>query len=761
MAHIDEFGRSRPNEELSVDARSLIPQRPPRGRHDSDLSNGRGGGGRGRRSSRSPGYDRGGGHPRDRDRPAYRETYGDDNGASRGGGRGGRRGSVLTTDPMLLDYLIDWKTFAQWLRDTNELGERPQDREEDAQQYSEIMSRYEAYKSQWVRGFQRKFFLAHEGEDWLVEKYHPELKATVRGAFVAEMKRRLYQKFVEQDLPSGKYDAIDLDALPDEDPATMVGTLPPFIADRADAHLRTVHIKSVPLHVKRLELLAFFQPLPGFAYLTLSEPRVPSTTDRAGPSGHYNAASQHFALGPRTAWVVFNSPADAEGALARVREVQDQLTTAKTAAAAALSTATEISTASMDVDAAAAAASGAAPEAKVLYNLTVSIPLSPPPKCRVTVVDAFTKLERMAIDWERVLMAAQHLDAEYGFQGVELLQEKYPDAAGKVGLDKLIMYLRNVHLYCYYSAGMEAESPEELLWKCGDIVYRRQPRAIPAAAAVNPTDMGTNPNESAAIGAEVSDAMDVATTAPAAALSGASVAASERHAERTAQLLAKFDAKIAQRFTPPTTPVDMAPLGALTDEQAVDLTMQKRAKREQEGRYRCMFEGCEKLFKDVGFVVKHIKNKHADLIVGETAAVVGHNQYINAFLLDPHHLMPRDPSGHQGTIGGFSATMPFRLPGEPPLDTRGRRGAGPDYRNNGGAEYRGGQDRSNGGLIPSRPGGPLPDPRSRYGPHSPRDYAGSVGGPPPPDAREQDPRALKYYNDLDAPVENDVVLDYD
>ncbi|KAI9173199.1 hypothetical protein H9P43_007330 [Blastocladiella emersonii ATCC 22665] len=636
MAYVDEFGRHRtinPDD----DARNLIS--PPRRRRDSDLSDDRGDRrSRYNRRSRSPDDDRFNGRlggpprPRERDRIEYRE----------------RR---VPADPMTLDYMLDWKTYAAWLRSEGIIGERPASRDEDEKQYQEILARHEAYKVQWVRAHQRKFFLVHKEEDWMVEKYLPDLQPQRRENLL-KMKQYLFSKF-QADLPAAKYDGVDLDKLPAEDPIAAVGVVEPDMADRAEQSLRTLHIRSVPLTVTRDALHQIFATLPGFHYLTFSEPRIPSINDRT--TSLQSHLPVHFALGPRTAWIVFDSTENAEAALIHAKAVRDA-----------------------DPD-------------SVLQPLAIAINAAGSPKYRTTISDAFAHPQRMAVDLERIKEITLLLDQEAGIDGVSLLRERFPEASVKEMLDVLVTYLRKVHLYCYYSAGMEAESVEELMWKTGDKVFRK------------PGDCDLT-------------------------------------SERIIGYLAKFDSKVNQRFAPPTTQEDLALLGAVSDDEAVDQALHKYAVCESEGRHRCDFAHCQKLFRDTSFVIKHIKNKHLADVADEMAAAQRLNAYINNFFLDPHHLMPRDPTGNQGALGQFTSTAPFRV--SRPIPSRPVGAGGDSY----GRYGAGGRDY---------------DRRGPYGgPTSPRDY-GSGMGMGMPDARSMDPRGIKSYTDLDAPAEGDVVLDYD
>ncbi|KAJ3368491.1 hypothetical protein GGF31_006310 [Allomyces arbusculus] len=545
MSYVDEFGRHRPLQQ--DDMRDSLP---PRRRKDSELSLDDRLGHRGppRRRSRSPDDSRFGGRlgPRRDDRDHRDRDY----------ARGGDRRPFITADPLTLPYLIDWKTYAGYLREKGIIGERPQAREDDERQYAEILERFDTFKQQWHDAHLMRFFDAHADDPWVLEKY-ADGQADVRKQAILTMKRLLYTKF-EADVAAGKYDGIDLDALPVDEP--MGAETDPDVVDRNEATLRTVAIKTVPLTMPRADVDTLFRDLPGLIYVTLSEPRLPAQQDRDRAQPHLPAG---MGLGGRTGWAVFDSTASAEAAIAHLKEQAD---------AKANDTVTQLA-------------------------FAIQSPM--PAKYRTTAWDMFSHPDRLATDLETVKGIATTLDTEAGLAGAQTLLEKYADEAPKVHLDVLVTYLRRVHLYCYYSAGCETESPEELAWKCGDKVFRKPGAGDPAG-------------------------------------------------DRAAALLAKFDTKVRQKFDESLRP-------AKAIDELVDAALGQYVAKEQEHRYRCEFPACGKLFKDTQFVIKHIKNKHAADVAPLITSITERATRLNNFLGDPHHL-------HPAGMNPTQFTGPFRPP---------------------------------------------------------------------------------------------------
>ncbi|KAG2327343.1 hypothetical protein Bca4012_036353 [Brassica carinata] len=240
--------------------------------------------------------------------------------------------------------------------------------------------------------------------------------------------------------------------------------------------------------------------------------------------------------------------------------------------------------------------------------------------------------------------------------------------------------------------------------------------------------------------------------------------------------------------------------------EALDPHVRKIRDEKYGWKYGCGAKGCTKLFHAAEFVHKHLKLKHAELVVDQTAKV-REELYFQNYMNDPNA-----PGGQPATQqpGPRDRVMMRRKPGmENRLrDDRGGRRDGRAYGNdrndrsedqqrgdgngpNGPNPEEGGFDAFGGQggfqvpsysadmnappmLMPVPGAGPLgpfvPAPpevamqmfRDPSGPN-PSFEGGGRGGPAPfllSPAFRQDPRRLRSYQDLDAPEEEVTVIDY-
>jgi len=151
--------------------------------------------------------------------------------------------------------------------------------------------------------------------------------------------------------------------------------------------------------------------------------------------------------------------------------------------------------------------------------------------------------------------------------------------------------------------------------------------------------------------------------------------------------------------------VDPREYGGKDDEDELSKSCEAHIKQEDEGKYRCKL--CNKLFKAVGFVEKHIANKHPELIKG-----IDELPFFNNFALDPHRIQP---SAHLPPPPGNGVGPPPQAYG---LKTNVWAGA----------DYAGGHGRgpSYGGHHPPYPN--PPPPHAGYGPPPPYFEAWGGGG---------------------------------
>jgi hypothetical protein len=220
-------------------------------------------------------------------------------------------------------------------------------------------------------------------------------------------------------------------------------------------------------------------------------------------------------------------------------------------------------------------------------------------------------------------------------------------------------------------------------------------------------------------------------------------------------------------------------------------------KVEDEGKFRC--RSCNKLFKALNFVQKHISNKHPDLLDKKELHRVrritwGFKQgaclnrmiqvnYYNNFATDPAHVMPpvngppepppmAGPPGPGGMgpgampfamFSGYGPFMynPYLMPGFPFTGMMGN-GGGPSGGMMDGGNYR----SERGGGRPSKQLGDRIGDRIEDDRVPKRQRRGERPNLPPPEGRSLDPRASRNqqasYADLDAaqvPVGGDDLLD--
>ncbi|KAF9520769.1 hypothetical protein BS47DRAFT_1370307 [Hydnum rufescens UP504] len=262
--------------------------------------------------------------------------------------------------------------------------------------------------------------------------------------------------------------------------------------------------------------------------------------------------------------------------------------------------------------------------------------------------------------------------------------------------------------------------------------------------------------------------------------------------------------------------VDPRDHGGKSYEEELGKAVEPHVKQEDEGKFRC--KSCNKLFKATSFVQKHIVTKHPELV-----KQLEELTFFNNFALDPHkiqpfsHAPPSSGNGQQAPPEAYGLRQAARPLGVP--DGRSRSGSNsyPQYPpQNYYAPTPYGYDYfappSRGGYYDYPPAppprgygyyeGPAP-PKSRSPPPGRKlsdrlgDFAAgghgghavtatlepgpgarrgrraslnvdsmgtpAIGGPPPPDARE-DPRAaagrkVSYY-DIDRMAEGDVELTY-
>lgn len=432
-------------------------------------------------------------------------------------------------DPLQSDHIVEWRIYAQYLRDCNEIGERPATKEEGDKQYTEITERYQKYKEEWKKLQIRKFFDTHCTEEWVMEKYHPQNCGNFKER-VNNLKKKKFIDFVRE-MNEKKQQTFDENE------------------HRKNMSQRTVLLAGVPRSMPRLEIEQVLNTCPGFEYLTLSEPRVISPI-----RGSYSSSRR--TLGHRVGWAVFQEP---EYAIQAQKIISEN----------------ELSR-------------------RLSVSITETELITRPAH------GVFGNVERMKQDLETVLMIAKLLDDQVELDGASLIQNELAvdqsmdstisDSEQQL-LDSLLEYLRKVHFYCYYSGGVSAESYESLVWKCGDKIVRKE-------------------------------------------------------IQTDSDFLSKFDAKIRQTLEPPpSTDHQIEACGGIPPNKASEDYLSQFAVQEDTACFRCDVPKCSKKFRDSVFVVKHIRNKHPD-VVSDSNLVALKTECLNMYLSDPHALNPATDDYH-------------------------------------------------------------------------------------------------------------------
>jgi hypothetical protein len=344
-----------------------------------------------------------------------------------------------------------------------------------------------------------------------------------------------------------------------------------------------------------------------------------------------------------------------------------------------------------------------------------------------TVPEIFSTMNRLKYDLEQARNLAITLDKEVGLDefesnGCEVLQEKINEFNNneeydeikkiKKELDLYIEYLHRVHLFCYYNA-TEAESTEDYDRKC-PVLYRQLPKT--PVTQTSTTENGSPEKE-------VVETKD--------------------------KICERIDNKINLRMNRPKNSEDIEKIGGRNVENEIDKFAARNVNKVDEGKYRCKL--CSKLFKGELFVKKHIKSKHTESIEPIKLEV----DFFNNYAQDIQKItgvfptsMNQNPMGLNMGLNNsmrmmmpqmMNQNMPWIVPTMVPPMGLGGVSVMPMKRNGnymGGNFYRG----TTRGSLNRKPLTSIKKDDKKY---------------------PKDPREIRSYVDLDAPVEGDMDISYD
>ncbi|CAO3630533.1 unnamed protein product [Mucor hiemalis] len=582
-------------------------------------------------------------------------------------GWGGNPGR-FPVDPNQLDYLVPFKQFFDYTKRTS--NRRIDD--------EDMQKRYAHYKEKFASRQLAQFFVANKEKEWFQEKYHPKLSLP-RYNDIKVRRKRYLSNFLEE-LEKGVFDEIRYDK---EGQATTTNdsknedeteTTEAMNADDSNAEYETrLVIKTVPPTIAREKIIEMCNKIEGFDYLSLSEP---------GPNKKFH----------RIGWISFKEGTD----MKKVFELMDN----------------------QKVD-------------DFVFHLAMNRKDTPQNRVPRIAPDISNTTERLQKDLEQAKEIALALEAildeeVQGLKAVESRAQKAIDERvkpeeeeakkegsedGKVddedsvdrwnlkkSLDLIIVYLRRVHMYCYYCA-LECDSLEELNKKCAE------PHCRAAASAV--IDDNVDPKQ---------------------------VAKNERG---VAQWAKNLDQKISMKIHTPDDR-ELKRLGGRVLQAEIDDYVKEHVLKEHESKYKCQVGECSKAFKGFDYVEKHILSKHPE----EIERIKGEVEYYNNYVCDPNHLIPStnapnmmNPMANNMAFG--HQPQPFMM-ARPPMPMPGMHGVMAPTPWDQIPRIGFGVDNSgwNSAVNAAR--------RSR-GP----------GAMDLDDSLPKDPRQVKSYVDLDAPAEGD------
>ncbi|KAJ1653516.1 hypothetical protein IWQ61_006372 [Dispira simplex] len=601
------------------------------------------------------------------------------------------------TDPYKGDTVVPFKAFAEYYKD-----KRGRTVDSD-----ELEGKYSKYKEEFRRRRHETFFTTHKDDDWFRERYHPDRRRE-HALFVKPYKLRAYQTFTEE-LRQGALDSLCLDEAPrgagDYAGAKISSgdegnSVHPYQDQPNDTCM--LFIRTIPPSISRKQVEELCATAEGFQHVTLGEP---------------NPAKKFHRFG----WVKFAKGTNMTKAMATLDQTKlDEFqfhfgyhrANNTTRSRYAPEMCNSLERLKKDLDQCQRLVSHFDQE-------TNDSPLEEP----VSGDDAMVG--------STVELYGNHLISEHlgGRDGPHPDQSEADAVAqAKLALDLRMIYLRRVHLYCYY-CGVECDDLEDLLRRCGEQHSRRQP-----SGTIQRTQGSVN-------------------------------------------WLANLDDRVTNRLEP-LGERELLSQGGKSIDKEVEGQAQEHIERIEEGKYRCKL--CNKLFKGETYVVKHIRNKHPDSV--NLTSVQTEVDFFNNYVKDSHRYQShiQGTAGGPGSMYGMTGNQGLMMGGYPGMGVNARLGAGKvnsPMMMGGGGMYMGngfgvpppsmmgmGMPLMNGMNMMGGGGGGAMMAGNNWGQFnngmmgaSPRSAGGPThgalqGGLTSPHGARSDPRQVRSYVDLDAPA---------
>lgn len=418
--------------------------------------------------------------------------------------------------------------------------------------------RYNDYQAQHVSSFVSMFFENNKTEDWFSERYDP----AKRQALLQETRAWAVAESEQFRASAAGEPEKMLLACSLEPTATKAKESPALTGRHISGHVDcTICLSGVPSSCSKAGLRSsLLEALPDVVRLAVSQPRWIQTKE----IGRVNL------LFERTAWVVLPSPDAAKAALAKLQNLRINV-------AGPIDSSTGV--------------------ASVLYTFSPHATLhSPTTRAASPLPDAASSPSRVSVDFKQALELSRVLDS---FQGIpeeariatvlaSLNESELFKASPTHGLDLVLAYLRRVHLVSYYES-LRFRDEAHLLSIAPEAVFRRvgfaSPFALDDGARVE-YNMGFN---------EV--------------LRVAELEAAARNAQAVGAFYVPTEDERDARYITEKT------------EQLMDALVEQYARPEGEGKGRCGFKWCNKLFKGTEYLTKHIRTRHVVDFSAELLAI--------------------------------------------------------------------------------------------------------------------------------------------
>lgn len=287
------------------------------------------------------------------------------------------------------------------------------------------ISAYTEYKNKFLQVHLDKFFQLHKSEEWFLEKYDSEYGQSYYQEWTKYAMER--KALFISSLQSGTLDTFHLDEEPsdssiqDTEHSSAISHSSIEIINRITPTLPTLIIKSIPVHIKRSSLIDIFSKFPGFLGINQSDPNPHKQFQRLG-------------------WILFEQGTDLSSYESQFGNI---------------------------------ICDG--------FPLSIDVYKNPNMNRIRWAYEEYSHPDRIILDLEQVKKLVSWADSHRQLDDVDITSMIQGD--NKKELDILVLYLRIVHLICYYCAS-SVNCIEELHKECGQIHARHiKEESNPASAS--------------------------------------------------------------------------------------------------------------------------------------------------------------------------------------------------------------------------------------------------------------------------------------